>query len=191
MKTTPEQAGGVTPGRKEHSAGDGHMVDSAFHMLFINELRDIYWAEKQLVKSMPRLVLKAYSDELKEAIESHMLETSGQVNRIESIFENLKERVSGRKCEAMEGILLETDQLVGETTEDSLVRDVAIISCLQKIEHYEIATYGTLRTMAQVMKHSDVESLLNQTVDEEKNADITLTMIARNYVNEPARDERR
>jgi ferritin-like metal-binding protein YciE len=103
----------------------------------------------------------------------------------------LSEKASARKCEAMEGILKETDQFIEETAEESMVRDVAIISCLQKVEHYEIASYGTLRTMAQVMNHSEAEQLLSATLDEEKNADSALTKIAKDFVNEPAKEERR
>jgi ferritin-like metal-binding protein YciE len=192
MKTNQGKGGAGTPGKKEHiSTGNGNMEDSAFHTLFLNELRDIYWAEKQLVRVMPKWVSKAYSDELKEAIEEHLHETTEQVTRLEKVFESLNEKASARKCEAMEGILKETDQFIEETTEDSMVRDVAIISCLQKVEHYEIASYGTLRTMAQVMNHPEAEQLLASTLDEEKNADSILTKIAKEFVNEPAKEERR
>jgi ferritin-like metal-binding protein YciE len=192
MKANRGKGGMGTPSKKEiSSTGNGNMEDSAFHMLFINELKDIYWAEKQLVKVMPKWPTKAYSDELKEAIEQHTHETNDQVTRLEKFFEKLNEKPTARKCEALEGILRETDQLVDETPEQSLVRDVAIISCFQKIEHYEIASYGTLRTMAQVMNHYEAEELLSATLDEEKNADSTLTAIAKNFVNEPAKEERR
>jgi ferritin-like metal-binding protein YciE len=192
MKTNHGKGGAHTPAKKEHSStGNGNMEDTAFHILFLNELRDIYWAEKQLVKAMPKWMAKAYSDELKEAIEEHLHETNEQVTRLESVFAGLNEKASARKCEAMEGILRETDQFIEETMEDSLVRDAALISCLQKVEHYEIASYGTLRTMAQVMNHPEAEQLLSATLDEEKNADSTLTKIAKNFVNEPAKEERR
>jgi ferritin-like metal-binding protein YciE len=192
MKTNHGKGGMATPSKKERSStGSASMEDSAFHMLFLNELKDIYWAEKQLAKVMPKWPAKAYSDELKESIEQHMHETNEQITRLEKVFENLNEKPTSRKCEALEGILRETDQLVEETPEQSLVRDAAIISCFQKIEHYEIASYGTLRTMAQVMNHHEAVELLSITLDEEKNADSTLTAIAKNFVNEPAKEERR
>ena len=140
------------------------MEDSALHELFIDELKDIYWAEKHLVKNLPKMVKAATSSELKNAIQKHLKETEGHVTRLEQVFEVLGQKASAKKCEAMDGLVKEAQEMVDETEDGSLVRDVAIISCAQKVEHYEIATYGTLCTLAKVMGHTDAGEILAQTL---------------------------
>jgi ferritin-like metal-binding protein YciE len=152
-------------------------------------LKDIYWAEKHLVKNLPKMVKAATSQQLKQAIQMHLEETEQQVTRLEEVFESLDEKVSAKKCEAMSGLVEEANDGVLDTDDGSMVRDVAIIASAQKIEHYEIATYGTLRTLAQVMGHTEAERLLSQTLEEEKSADSKLTEIAEGFVNESASDE--
>jgi ferritin-like metal-binding protein YciE len=165
------------------------MDNSALHELFVTELKDIYWAEKHLVKNLPKLVKAATSQELKEALQMHLEETEQQVTRLEQVFESIDEKVSAKKCEAMAGLVEEANDGVLDTDEGTMVRDVAIIASAQKVEHYEIASYGTLRTLAQVMGHTEAEQLLSETLDEEKSADEKLTEIAEGFVNESASDE--
>jgi len=180
-KQTPSTQGMETDGQD--------MENSALHELFIQELKDIYWGEKHLVKSLPKMIKAATSEELKEAIQSHLGETEEHVTRLEQVFESIGEKASAKKCEAMEGLVEEANQGVSDTEDGTMVRDVAIISCAQKVEHYEIATYGTLRTLAQVMGHTEAEELLSQTLEEEKAADDKLTEIAEGFVNERAAGE--
>ncbi len=156
--------------------------------LFINELKDIYWAEKFLVKSLPKIALKATSEELTEAIQNHLNETKEQVARLEKVFAILGVKAEAVKCEAMTGILKEADQIISET-EEGPVRDAGIISANQKVEHYEIATYGTLVAFAQILNEEKVASILEDTLEEEKKADETLVRIAESVVNVEAMNE--
>ena len=167
------------------------MEDSALHELFIGELKDIYWAEKHLVKNLPAIIKAATSQELKDAIQGHAAQTETHVTRLEQVFGLLGQRAAAKKCEAMEGLVEEAKEMIDETEDGSMVRDVAIISCAQKVEHYEIATYGTLSTLAKVMGHTEVENILNDTLSEEKGADYKLTEIAESFVNEHASDEKK
>jgi len=177
------------PSTKGMESDGQEMENSALHELFIQELKDIYWAEKHLVKSLPKMIKAATSEELKEAIQMHLGETEEHVTRLEQVFESIGEKASAKKCEAMDGLVEEANQGISDTDDDTMVRDVAIISCAQKVEHYEIATYGTLRTLAQVMGHSEAEEFLSQTLEEEKAADDKLTEIAEGFVNERAAGE--
>lgn len=165
------------------------MSDSKFHHLFMEELKDIYWAEKNLVKSLPKMQKAATSTELADAIADHLDVTKEHVTRLEHIFEMMGARAAGKKCEAMEGLLAEGQQVIEDTDEDSMVRDAGLIIAAQKIEHYEIAAYGSLRTLATRMGHNEVAVLLEQTLDEEKETDLLLTNIAESSVNEEAAAE--
>ena len=169
--------------------GGEDMENSALHQLFIAELKDIYWAEKYLVKNLPKMAKKATSAELKKAIENHLGETEQQVTRLEEVFRSVDEKPAAKKCDAMAGLIEEAEGTIDETEEGSLVRDVAIIACSQKVEHYEIATYGTLKALAAIMGHTEAEQLLNITLDEEKDADSTLTDIAEGFINKQAKGE--
>jgi ferritin-like metal-binding protein YciE len=191
MRTTQTKSKGVSTSKKSQSSSQGmtDMDNSALHELFVNQLKDIMWAEKHLVKSLPKLVKAATSQELKEALQMHLEETEEQVSRLEQVFESIDEKVSSKKCEAMAGLVEEANDGVADTDEGTMVRDVAIIASAQKVEHYEIASYGTLRTLAQVMGHTDAEQLLSETLEEEKNADEKLTEIAEGFVNESASGE--
>jgi ferritin-like metal-binding protein YciE len=187
--TTYSRAKKQNPSTQGESTGSQDMDNSALHELFIEQLKDIYWAEKHLVKNLPKLVKAASSEELKEAIQSHLGETEEHVTRLEQVFESIDEEASANKCEAMDGLVEEANDCIDDTEEGTMVRDVAIIACAQKVEHYEIATYGTLRTLAQVMGHTEAEQLLAETLDEEKAADDKLTQIAEGFINERAADE--
>lgn len=159
--------------------------NSALRELFIAELQDIYWAEKHLVKALPKMAKAAQSQELSEAIEKHLAETEEQVERVEKVFEAIGETAKAKKCEAMNGLLKEAEELMDEF-KDSPAIDAAIIAAAQKVEHYEIASYGTMVTFAKMLGQSEAAKLLNQTLKEEKKADTTLTDVAESFVNEEA-----
>lgn len=168
------------------AAKKGSMANSKFHKLFLDELKDIYWAEKNLVKALPKMQKGATSEELANAIAEHLEQTKGHVSRLEQVFEMLEEKAVAKKCEAMEGLIQEGKQVLEDTDDDSMVRDAGIIIASQKIEHYEIAAYGSLYTLASRMGHDEVAQLLGQTLAEEKEADSLLTTIAESTVNEEA-----
>lgn len=163
--------------------------DSKFHELFVDELKDIYWAEKNLVKALPKMYKAATSDELKQCIASHLEETKEHVTRLEKIFELLGKKAQAKKCEAMEGLISEGQEVIDETDVDSAVRDAGIIISAQKVEHYEISAYGSLKTLAKVMGHREIADILESTLEEEKNADVMLTEVAESTVNEEAAAE--
>jgi ferritin-like metal-binding protein YciE len=167
------------------------MDNSFLQELFLSELKDLYWAEKYLVKNLPQVAEAATSEELKRVIETHFAETTKHVLRLEQVFASIGHKPEIKRCESMQGLVEEINRMITETEEGSMVRDVAIISSAQKIEHYEIATYGTLRTLSNVLGHLEAETLLSETLEEEKNVDITLTTIAQEFINESAKRERR
>lgn len=150
--------------------------------LFIDSLKDIYWAENALVNALPKMAANATSPSLASAIKEHHAVTQNQVARLEKVFELLGEKAEGKKCEAMAGLLKEGDSIL-EETEPGAVRDAGIISASQKIEHYEIATYGTLVAFAKTLGENDSAKLLTQTLAEEKEADCLLNDVALNAVN--------
>jgi len=155
----------------------------------MNELKDIYWAEKHLVKALPKMRKAATSEELVEAIEEHVEVTKEHVSRLEQIFEMMGVRAAAKKCEAMEGLIAEGQTVIEDTEEDSAVRDAGLIVAAQKIEHYEIASYGSLRALANKMGQGEIASLLEQTLNEEKETDQHLTEIAESSINEEAAAE--
>lgn len=169
--------------KRKSSAADG------LRELFIESLKDIYWAEKALTKALPKMAKNASSESLIITINDHLTVTEEQVTRLEEVFEILGEKASAKKCEAMEGLIKEGESIV-EETEAGPVRDAGIIGASQKIEHYEIATYGTLAAFAQTLGEEDALALLQQTLEEEKEADTMLTDVAYNNINfEAASDE--
>ena len=153
--------------------------------LFVTELRDIYHAEKQLVKALPKMAKAATHPELKQAFESHLEETRGQVDRLDQVFESLDLAKRAKKCEAMEGLLEEARSTM-EEIEDDQVLDVGMIINAQKVEHYEIAGYGSLVALATQLGHADVAKLLRETLQEEKAADEKLNQIALSAANPAA-----
>ncbi|GAB2974558.1 ferritin-like domain-containing protein [Mucilaginibacter puniceus] len=164
--------------------------ESALNELFIDELKDIYWAEKHLAKALPKMAKAATSEELRTAIEDHLAETENHITRLEDAFESIGEKAVAVKCEAMAGLLKEGDEIVAETEKGSLTRDAGIISAAQKIEHYEIASYGTLKTLAATLGYSEAAELLDATLQEEKSADSKLTAIAEAGINQSASTEK-
>jgi ferritin-like metal-binding protein YciE len=153
--------------------------------LLEEELKDIYSAEKQLLKAMPRMAKKASSPELKTALEEHMRVTEGQVQRLEQVFEALGKPAKAKTCKAMQGLLEEAKEIMGEDASPSVL-DAGIIAAAQKVEHYEIASYGTVRTWARLCGQEEAAGLLQQTLDEEGEADQRLTQLAENLVNPQA-----
>ena len=146
--------------------------------LFVETLKDIYYAEKHILKAMPRMMKKAHGGELKKALENHMQETEGQIDRLEKVFQMLDVPARGRNCEAIEGILSEAKEHMNEI-EDEDVLDASVIGFAQAIEHYEICRYGTLIEWGKDLGLNDAVELLLQTLEQEKNDDRLLTQIAR------------
>ena len=153
--------------------------------LYIEELRDLYSAENQLLKALPKMAKGAASDELILAFENHLDQTKVHVERLEEIFERLNETPKGKTCQAMKGLVEEGSEILGEDGEES-VRDAGIIAAAQKVEHYEIASYGTVRTFAQLLGEDEAAELLQETLDEEGEADKLLTQLAQEIVNPEA-----
>jgi ferritin-like metal-binding protein YciE len=153
--------------------------------LFVHELKDLYSAEKQLTKALPKMAKAATNESLREAFESHLQETEGHVQRLEEICSQLGVSTRGTKCKAMEGLIEEGQEVLEEDMEDD-VRDAALISAAQRVEHYEMAGYGSARTFAEQIGNEEAARLLQQTLDEEGAADKKLTKIAMSRVNEAA-----
>ncbi|WP_354331242.1 ferritin-like domain-containing protein [Pedobacter sp. CG_S7] len=189
MSDTKSMSTKTTKGAAKPSGKTGKMEHSEFHKFFIDELKDVYWAEKHLVKALPKMKKAATSPELIAAFEKHTEETQGHIYTLEQVFELLGEKAIAKKCEAMEGLLAEAESIIEDTNAGTLVRDAGLILAAQKVEHYEIATYGTLRAFAENMGHTDVEELLNQTLENEKATDAALTQVAENFINEEAAQE--
>jgi ferritin-like metal-binding protein YciE len=157
--------------------------ESALNELFIDELKDIYWAEKHLVSALPKMAKAATSEELRTAIQNHLSETETHVTRLEDAFASIDEKAVAKKCEAMAGLIKEGEEIIADTEKGSFTRDAGIISAAQKVEHYEIASYGTLKTLATVLGYNEAADLLEATLKEEKAADDKLTGIAINKIN--------
>jgi ferritin-like metal-binding protein YciE len=157
--------------------------------LLVDELRDIYDAEKRLTKAIPKLAKKATNEELRSALEEHLEETEQQVQRLEQAFEHLGESAKAKPCAGMRGIIEEGDEHVGEDYDDDDLRDAVIIGSAQRVEHYEIAAYGTAIAHARLLEQEDVVGLLEESLKEEKAADVKLTEIAESVVNIEAATE--
>lgn len=153
--------------------------------LFEEELKDLYDAEKQITKALPKMIKKAGADELRTAFEEHLQQTEQHIERLEQVFEQLEMPARGKKCVGMQNLIKEGQEMMAEADDDD-VRDALMIAAAQKIEHYEIAAYGTLRVWADLLGHTDAVSLLEETLDEEKETDQRLTGIAEGMVNQAA-----
>jgi len=149
--------------------------------LFLEQLKDLYSAEKQLMKALPKMAKKANSPKLAKAFEAHLEETKVQAERLERLFEHLEAPARGRKCKGMEGLIEEAQEIMDEAEGDAL--DAGMIAAAQKVEHYEIASYGTVRTYARLLGDDWAASLLQQTLDEEGRTDKKLTELAENEIN--------
>ena len=176
-------------GKTSKSENASEHDNSQLDRLFTDSLKDIYWAEKQLTKTLPKMKKAATTDELKSAIEEHLTQTEGHVTRLEQVFEMCGKKTQAKKCDAMEGIIKEGESIVEETEDKSMTRDAGIIMAAQKVEHYEIATYGSLVQLAKTLGMNGAAELLHQTLEEEKQADEKLTEIAEWSVNKAAEKE--
>lgn len=155
--------------------------------LFLEEIRDLYDAEKQLTKALPKMARAASSEELRDAFEEHLGETENQVSRLERIFALVGEDAKGKKCAAMAGLIKEGDEIVSDS-EQTPVRDAGLIAAAQKVEHYEISGYGSARTHAELLGNGEAARLLQETLHEEKAADEKLTRLAKGSINFDAAD---
>lgn len=181
-KTSASTGKSASMGKKESS--------SLLRQFFVDQLQDIYWAEKALVQELPKMQGATTTEEVAEAITEHVSETEEQINRLEQIFDMMGEPAKTKKCEAMDGLIKEAHNIIDETDEGTSTRDAAIIMAVQKMEHYEIATYGSLVQLAKTIGMNDVAQLLAQTLAEEKGADQSLTQIAENNINEEGAHEK-
>jgi ferritin-like metal-binding protein YciE len=156
--------------------------------LLLHELKDLYSAENQLVKALPKMAKAASHEDLKAAFEEHLEQTEGHVERLDEIAEMLGKKLTGHTCKAMKGLVEEGADLISEDAEAN-VRDAGLIGAAQRVEHYEIAGYGTARCLAEQLGHSEIADLLEQTLDEEKETDENLTELATSTINADAADE--
>jgi ferritin-like metal-binding protein YciE len=170
---------------RQQQSSSGEMLEKFMH----DSLKDIYWAEKHLTKAIPKMIRAATNETLISALEDHLEVTEGHVSRLEEVFELFGKKAQAKKCEAMEGLTKEAESIIEETEEGTSTRDVGIIMAAQKVEHYEIATYGGLTQLAKTMGLMEIANLLGQTLEEEKEADEGLTSIAENNINLQAEEE--
>ncbi len=153
------------------------MKPNSLQELYVEQLRDLYAAEHQIIRALPKMIEKANSEGLKDALNQHLEVTKEQATRVEEIFERLGEKAKGEKCKGIAGIITEGDDLIGDIKDED-VRDAAIIAAAQRVEHYEMAGYGTARTYAELLEEDEASLVLQKTLDEEKEADETLTRLA-------------
>jgi ferritin-like metal-binding protein YciE len=166
------------------------MQNNSLKELYVEELRDIYDAENQLVKALPEMAKAATSEELRSGFEEHLEQTKEHVRRLEQVLNDLGEKAKGKKCKGMQGLVSEGKEIIGEDFEDD-VKDAALISAAQRVEHYEIAAYGTVRTYAEILGEQNAVSLLEKTLEEEKETDEKLTELAQGINVEAAGSEPR
>jgi ferritin-like metal-binding protein YciE len=164
-------------------------IQSALLELFTDSIKDIYWAEKHLTKALPKMQKAASSEELKDAFSTHLEQTREHVARLEQVFELLEKKAQAKKCDAMEGLVAEGESIIEETDAGTATRDVGLILAAQKVEHYEIATYGGLRQLATTLGREDIAEILDETLAEEKETDELLTGIAESGINYQASEE--
>jgi len=177
MKTTTKSVKGTKKQASSKGEKSGNEVADGLRSLFQDELKDIYWAEKALTKAIPKMIKNSTSEDLINALTDHLDVTQKQVNRLEQVFESIGIKAQAKKCEAMDGLIKEAGEIMDQT-EEGVVRDAGIISAGQKVEHYEIATYGTLAAFARTLGEYEAASLLEETLNEEKEADQSLSDIA-------------
>jgi ferritin-like metal-binding protein YciE len=162
---------------------------SMLQEFFVDALKDMYWAEKALTKALPKMSKSATSEELKRTFDEHLEVTKKQIDRLELVFEQLGEKPQAKKCEAMAGLVEESESIISETKQDTLTRDAALIIAAQKVEHYEIASYGGLVQLAKTMNRTEIADTLAETLNEEKMADEMLTQVAESSINMQAAQE--
>jgi len=177
--------------KSKKSSGSSNMQseETMLKELFVEELKDIYWAEKHLTKALPKMRKAATSEELASAFEDHLAVTERHIERAEQVFEMLEMTPRAKKCEAMDGLVKEAQNVIEELPKGSAVIDAGLIIAGQKVEHYEIAAYGSLVQLAKTMGENRIADLLQQTLDEEKQADQLLTELAVSGINITAENE--
>lgn len=188
MPRNSKSTSSSTRGRSSAKAAS-YSEESKLKELFVEELKDIYSAEKQLTKALPKLAKAATSEELRNAFENHLAQTEEQIGRVEEVFELLEMTARAKKCEGMAGMIEEGQQAIEDTDDGTATRDAALIIAAQKVEHYEIASYGSLVQLAKTIGLNDAAELLQQTLDEEKETDVLLTELAVSSVNINAENE--
>lgn len=188
INDTNQRTGRPAAGMKRQRMGNADMEDNSLHEAFLDELADVYNAEQQLTKALPRMAKAAQSADLREAFESHLEETQKQATRLEQAAESLGESLKRKKCKAMEGLIEEAKEMMDEFKGEPAL-DAVLIAAAQKVEHYEIASYGTLCAWAQQMGHDEAFELLQASLDEEEAADQKLTNIAETSANQKAETE--
>ncbi|HEX6192307.1 MAG TPA: ferritin-like domain-containing protein [Chitinophagaceae bacterium] len=169
------------------NGNSGHA--SLLEKFFVEQLQDIYYAEQQLLKALPEMQKAATTEELEDAFAGHLRQTERHVTRLEKVFQLIGKKAEGKKCEAMDGLIKEAKGIISETKEGSMTRDAALIIAAQKVEHYEIATYGGLVQLAVTMRLSRAAHLLNKTLREEEDTDNMLTFVAESHINIEAEEE--
>jgi ferritin-like metal-binding protein YciE len=189
-KATPAKASKGAPAKKAAAKQTVHDEETLLNDLFLDELKDIYWAEKHLTKALPKMKRAATSNELANAMETHLGETMNQIGRLEEVFELMDEKARAIKCDGMEGLVKEGEKIVEDTPKGSSVRDAGLIISAQKIEHYEISAYGSLVQLAKTLGRTDVAAILAQTLEEEKKTDELLTKLAVSGININADNEK-
>lgn len=187
--STPTKTTKKTSSKSNHASAGKGASDSSLKEFFIDEIKDVYWAEKHLVKTLPKMQKAATSSDLQAAFADHLEVTKNHVSRLEDVFEALGKKPQAKKCDAMEGITKEGEGIIEETVKGTSTRDVGLILAAQKVEHYEISTYGGLHQLAITLGLDDVADILEQTLEEEKETDEKLTEIAENSVNYEAAEE--
>lgn len=188
-KSASKSSKSATSGKSSSSPNGMKDDRTLLNELFIEELKDIYWAEKHLTKALPKMAKAATSEELRTAFEEHLTVTEGQIERLEEVFELMEMPARAKKCDAMEGLVKESQSVIEDTPKGTSVRDAGLIISAQKVEHYEIAAYGSLAQLAKTMGYQEVANLLNETLEEEKETDQLLTELAVSGINITAENE--
>jgi ferritin-like metal-binding protein YciE len=184
-----DMRGNQSSSRQRQRSSHRFKGESPLERFFLAMLKDIYYAEKKIVQSLPKMQAATTTEELKDAFEDHLHQTQRHVKRLEKVFEVLGQKAEGEKCEAIEGIAREVENIIGETVDGTMTRDAALIIAAQKVEHYEIATYGGLVQLAITMDLHEAADLLDKTLVEEEDTDARLTEIAENEINLRAEHE--
>ncbi len=185
METTATKSKQKETKKQDTNGNAKSDVAQGLRDLFVDELKDIYWTEKALTKSIPKMIKKATDEELTDALTDHLEVTKKHVMRLEDVFAAIGEKAVAKKCEAMAGLVKEAEEIM-ESTKEGVVRDAGIISAGQKVEHYEIAAYGTLCAFAKTLSEHNAAKMLQETLDEEKEADKKLSAIAESSINADA-----
>jgi len=189
MRQKSNQAGNRNIAGRSNARHNGNRQESLLEKFFIDQLQDIYYAEQELLKALPKIQKESTTEELQDAFEHHLRQTERHVTRLEKVFKLIGQEPEGKTCEAMDGLLREAENIIDETEEDTMTRDAALIIAAQKVEHYEIATYGGLVQLALTMGLNRVADILEKTLAEEEDTDEQLTFIAEGYINVEAENE--